>query len=144
MDIKRISMILAALELITAVSIYQIYTLPFRIYGGDNYWSLPILGTNILSLLFLLIPILAFILILKNKAVGFLFLGLFPVVAYIFGVIPIPFANYLYTSNPELNTIFITIIDIMAIILALWLYLSIKKRSNKVSNRIGAQSAPPG
>ena len=143
MNIKRIAIIFAAIELVTALTKYGIYTMPIRFYGMEGYWSLPSLGTNLLGILFLALPITAIISLLKGKNIGFLWMGLFPIVAFVFGVVPIPFANYLYSSNVNINTVFIAIINILAVTISLWLYRSMKVRSNKKFNMDSGADAPP-
>jgi hypothetical protein len=127
---ERVAFGLAVLELFSALPLYGIYTSPIRFYGADNFWSLISLAGNGLSVLFLLFPVLAVIGFMRRWRTRFLWLGLYPVVAFLFGVVPIPFATHLYTADKMLNTYFIAAIDILWVGIVAWLYWSIKRSNN--------------
>ena len=126
---ERIAFGLAVLELLSALPLYGIYTSPFRLYGADGFWSvISIVGSG-LSILFPLLPFLAVIAFMRWRT-RFLWLGLYPVVAFLFGVVPIPFATHLYTADKMINTYFIAAIDVLWIGIVAWLYWSIKRSNN--------------
>jgi hypothetical protein len=80
--------------------------------------------TNILSLVFVVLPFLALYGVSKHRRYGYWSLGLVPLVASVFGVTAIPFVKYLYGSNVMLNTVFIVTINIAVIFASIWLYRS--------------------
>ena len=126
MNITRITQITIGLTLITAISKYGIYTWPFRTLGHDGFFHPAIMGSNLLSILFILSPILAAYFYRQNNNVCYFWLGLFALPAFMFGVVPIPFANYLYTDNTQINGVFIAMIDIALVAISWFLY-----RANK-------------
>lgn len=128
---KQIAQLVAFGEVLTALPLYGIYTAPFRFFGAIGYWVPMNILTNVLSIVFVVLPLLAMYGVSKNKGYGYLSLGLFPVVAFVFGVTAIPFVRYLYGSNVMLNTVFIALINIVVIAAAMWLYRSGGLRSNK-------------
>ena len=123
MNLIKLSQVVIVLTLFTAISKYGVYKFPFTSYGMigsfEPYW----IAHNLLSFLFILSPLIAayYFFIRKNKKC-FFWLALFAIPAFIFGIVPIPFANYLYTSNIHLNTVFIAIIDLAFIGLCWYLY----------------------
>ncbi len=129
MNLTKATQITIGLTLFTALSKFGIYTWPFRTFGQDGYYHPAMVGTNLLSILFLVGPLLAVYFYRKKSNACYFWLASFAVPAIMFGVIPIPFANHLYTSNIQLNTVFIAIIDIGFVILCWRLY-----RVNKARN----------
>lgn len=130
MDKKKIALVIAILELLSALPFYGIYTMVIRFYGATNYWTPLLIGTSLLGLAFLVLPLLAVIGLWKDWRSSYLWMGLYPVVAFLFGVVPVPFANYLYTDNSALNTVFIGIANLCVVILAIWLFLQTRASSN--------------
>lgn len=130
MNKQKIALGFAILELLSALPWYGVYTSPIAFYGSSGYWSALSLGTNLLAIFFLLLPILAVVGLLSGWRTAFLWMGLYPVVAFLFGVVPIPFATHLYSSDKMLNTYLIGAIDILAVLITCWLYWSSRKRSN--------------
>ena len=142
MTTRNVAILLAILELLSALPLYSIYTSPIRFYGLVGYWSAPSLAGNILAVLFLLIPALAVIGQLRKWKTAFIWLGLYPFVAFMFGVVPIPFATHLYTADKALNTYFIAGVDILWVGITVWLYWLIK-RSNPTLKRDCAKARSP-
>jgi hypothetical protein len=140
---KRISQLIALGEVIVALPLYGIYTAPVRFFGAIGYWAPMNILTNVLSVVFLVLPLLALYGISKDRSYGYWSLGLFPVVAFVFGVTAIPFVKYLYGSDVMLNTVFIVLINVLVTAAAIWLYYSGGLRSNQSLNLTGAKNAPP-
>ena len=118
------------LTLLTALSKYEIYTWPLRAFGGQGFYHPAMIGANLLSILFLAGPLLALYFYLRKSNACYFWLASFSVPAFIFGVVPIPFENYLYTSSVHINTVFIALLDIALVVLCWCLY-----RVNKLSKR---------
>ena len=127
----RIALALAILELLSAVPLYGIYTMPVAFFNTEGYWRPLTVGLNVLGVFFLLLPILAVLGLLRGWRSSFLWMGLFPVAAWVFGAVPIPFAKQLfYTADVVFNSYLITAIDGLAIAITYILYRSILTRSN--------------
>ncbi len=109
--INRCIGILIVLSVITAISKYGIYTLPFRTFGMLGYWHpLSVIG-NLMSVIFVIAPLLSAYSFYKKKRQWHLWTSLFLLVAFFFGVVPIPFADYFYSEIPNLNSIFIAVVN---------------------------------
>jgi hypothetical protein len=126
MNIAKLSQLTIGLTLFTAISKFEIYTWPFRTIGQDGFFHPLTLGTNLSAILFILSPLLAVYFYRKNSNACYFWLGIFAIPAFLFGMTPIPFATYLYSSNVQLNTVFIAIIDVLFVILVWFIY-----RANK-------------
>lgn len=124
MDYRKIALIFMLVELVTALTKYGVYTWPFKMLFGDAYvdWSAVQILVTTNQIMFLLLPFMAVVLFLKKSKFAYLYAALFPLSAFIFGIVPIPFANYLYSSNVHINSIFIAIVDLGAVYLVWWLY----------------------
>lgn len=117
---------------------YEIYTLLFRSFGHEGFSHPAMIGTNILSIVFIVSPILAVYFYLKNNNASYFWLGLFSVPAFTFGLTPIPFATYLYTNDTQLNTVFIAATNIALIVTSWYLY-----RANKAFKRDAEKASRP-
>jgi len=131
MNLYRIAIIIGTLELVAAIPLYGIYTAPIRFYGAIGYWEPMAVLTNILSLVFVLLPFAAVFALIKRKPVGYLWLALFPIVAFVFGVTAIPFVKYLYGTDIQFNTMIIGVINTLVVISVAWVFFANKKRSNQ-------------
>ena len=99
MDKSKIAFYFSGLVLVAALLRWPTYTFPFRTLGTDNFWTLEIIMSNALSLAFLFLPVFAFLGFLRHWRSAYICLGLSPVVFFLFGSVPIPFAGYLYSSK---------------------------------------------
>ena len=135
---------IATLELASALPLYGIYSAPIRFYGADNYWTLLSLGSNLLGLCFIVLPLFAVIGIYRGWRVSYACMGLYPIVAFMLGATPVPFLTHLYTNDLLLNTVFIGIINALALSAVIWLFILSKRHSNNLLNQTGAYNAPPG
>jgi len=140
---KRIAQLIALGEVLVAMPLYGIYTAPIRFFGSIGYWAPMNILANVLSVVFVVLPLLALYGISKDRSYGYWSLGLFPVVAFLSGVTAIPFVKYLYGNDAMLNTVFIVLINVVVTSAAIWLYRSGGLRSNQSFNLTGAKSAPP-
>ncbi|HRQ58216.1 MAG TPA: hypothetical protein PLN31_12415 [Azoarcus taiwanensis] len=122
MDRKRIALLLAFCEALVAVPLYGIYTAPVQLFGATEYWSPMTLMLNTLSVVFLILPLAALYGVFRNQRYGYWCLGLFPLVALVFGVTAIPFVKHLYGSAVLLNSVFIIVINTGVCLAAVWLY----------------------
>lgn len=137
---KRIAQLIALGEVIVALPLYGIYTAPIRLFGATGYWAPMNLFTNALGVVFLVLPLLALYGVSKARNYGYWCLGLFPVVASVFGVTAIPFVKYLYGSDVTLNTVFIVLINVLVTAAAVWLYHSGGLGSNPSLNLRGEKN----
>jgi len=122
MNINRITQILIGFVLFVSIFNYEIFTLLIRTFGSNGFFHPAMLSTNLLSIFFILCPLLALYYYLKNNNLSYLWLSLFSIPAFTFGVAAIPFAAYFYSSNIQLNTIFIITTNIALIIASWYLY----------------------
>ena len=143
MERAKIPFYFSCLVLVAALLRWPTYTFPFRTLGSEYFWSMEILAGNVLGILFLLLPILAFVGFLRHWRSAYVWLGLSPVVFFLFGSVPIPLAGYFYSNNQELNTIIIAAVDIAAVLAVVWLYRSAKTRSNQSLKSGTPQSGAP-
>ena len=125
------------LTLFTALSNFGIYTWPFRTFGQDGFYHPAMIGTNLLSILFLVGPLLAVYFYRQKGNACYFWLASFSIPAFMFGITPIPFLHHLYSSNVQLNSMFIAIINIAFVMLCWWLY-----RVNKLSKWDAVTGAP--
>ena len=132
MKYKLIAQIIAVSELITAVPLYAIYTAPFRFFGAAAYWTPMGILANILSVMFIVLPFIALYGISKELKIGYLAIGLFPIVSYVFGVTAIPFVKHLYGSEVRLNSYIIIALNILVVVVTVWLYRNQGKQGVKV------------
>ena len=127
MSTSRIPYYLAILILIAALLRWAVYTYPFQSIGISNYWHIATIGTNLLMISFLVVPVLGLIGVLRNWRTKYLWLALAPIIFYFFGSIPIPFSGYLNSDNYDLNTKIIFGVNLAIIGLVIWLYINEKK-----------------
>ena len=127
---RRIAQTLALGEMLVALPLYDIYTGPFQFFGMTGYWAPMNQLANLLSIVFVILPLLALYGVSKERTYGYWSLGLFPVVALVFGITALPLVKYLYGSKVTLNTVCIVIINLAVTTAALWLYRSRGLRFN--------------
>ena len=146
MDARRLIIGVSVLEAVTALSYPAIYVLPFRVFGTVGYWAPISLATNVLALMFLLLPLLGLAGVLKGWRLTVIALGLWPAVAFVFGVIPLPFGHLLYTENPAANTVVIAVADLLLLAAVAWLAIATRPRSNNTvetdARKSGARGSP--
>lgn len=123
---KNTLIVLASIEFVSAVLLYEIYTAPVRFYGTDNYWDTNIILGNILYLSFIVVPTIALLTSIKGKKLSLLFIALFPIIALLHGATPIPLAHYFYGKNINVNLIFIGFINLFFVIYAIYLFFRCK------------------
>ena len=92
----RVAQVLGMLQLVKALELHGIYTVLWAQLTGDQPMTLQGWGLSLASMLFLLLPIIAVIGLFQRRRWGFYPLIVFPLVAVVFGAIPMPFlASYL-------------------------------------------------
>lgn len=140
MNIKKVTIYFSGLILLAALMRWPTYTFPFRTIGAVNYWSTESVIGNILSLAFLIFPVLAFLGFIRGWRTAYIWLAISPIVFFLFGSTPIPFGSYLYSDNHVANTVAIGVVDATAVVLAIWLYLYNKKHSNNQHQPTGVNT----
>jgi len=88
----------SCLVLVTALLRWPTYTFPFGTLEDERFWSVELVVGNLMCISFLLFPILAFLGFILKWRSSYFWLGLSPLVFFMFGTIPIPFAGYLYSD----------------------------------------------
>ena len=95
----RIAQVLAVLQLVKALELHGVYTFELIRFTSDQPMSLFDWAISFASVLFFLLPIATVIRLFRHSLWGFFPLIIFPIVATIFGAIPVPFSTYLYSSD---------------------------------------------
>ena len=98
---------------------------------------------DILSIVFLVLPFVALYGVSKDQRIGYWALGLFPIVAFVFGVTAIPFVKFFYGTNVMVNSYLIGAVNIAVVISAVWLYKAGGLRSNQSLKSGTPQSGAP-
>jgi len=134
---RKTIIVIAFIEFLSAILLYNIYTTPIRIYavGVDNYWDTHVVLSHILDLSFILIPSIALFTAIKGKNLSLLFIGLFPFTALLHGATPIPLAHYFYGEDININAIFIGLINLSFVIYTIYLFFRCKEQKKKVADR---------
>lgn len=132
MNVRTIGLVLGALQLATSVSLYGVFWEPWRWFQVASLFGVVQVAMFVASLLFILLPIAALLGIWLHRGFGWYALCGFPVIAWIFGAVPIPFASYAYSEDIRLNSIGITIVDALAIAVGVTLLMKQRARPNKV------------
>ncbi len=97
----RIAQVLAALQLFKAIELHGVYTNLRSWLSTDQVMSLLNWALSFAGILFVLLPIAAVIGLFRYRRWGFIPLIVFPLIAIVFGAIPIPFVSYLYSSDVQ-------------------------------------------
>jgi hypothetical protein len=120
MTSKAVMRVLLCLVLMTALPKYEIYTFPFLNMQNVSIIVLLIYSMNIL-----------FILAIRFQ---YVWLGIFAIPAFLFGVMPIPFATYLYSDNHFINTVFIGIFNVVLIVVSGFLFKECKNNQRPITS----------
>lgn len=128
-----IEKILLVFVLLSALPKHAIYLSPFRSFGAVGYLHPASVVTKLLAMLFIICPLMAVYYHVRNRSARFFWLAAFAVPAFMFGVIPIPFAERLYTDNVEANTIAIAAVNFLYFIIVAYLYYLQRKYSSNVN-----------
>lgn len=128
----RTAKAVAVLQLLTALALHGVYTNPWIRIAVSQGISL-IDGVMILAaLLFILLPIAAVIGLARHKRWGFYPLIVFPLTAFVFGTIPIPYASYFFSSNIHSNSVIIVIVNVALIGVGIALLIFSRARFDRV------------
>ena len=109
----RAAQVLAILQLLKAFELRGAYTIQGLRFTSDQAMSLLDWAVSFAAFLFLLLPIAALIGLFRFSRWGFYPLIVFPIVAAVFGAIPIPFAAHLYSSDVYFMSKVIIVIDLI-------------------------------
>ena len=112
----RTARVLAALQLLTAVALHGVYTSEWGRLTSDQVVPLLQRSVSGAAILFILLPITAVIGLFRYRRWGFYPLILFPLVAIVFGTIPIPFASTFFSSDIHLMSIVIVVVNTILVI----------------------------
>ena len=95
----RAAQVLGVSQLMKALELRGVYTMLWAQLTADQPMSLQGTALSLASVLFLLLPIMAVVALVQRRRWGFYPLFLFPVVATVFGAIPIPFVASFFSFN---------------------------------------------
>ena len=112
----RIAQALAVLQLLTAITLHGVYTSLWGRMTTDQIVPLLDIEVSVAAILFILLPIAAVIGLFRYRHWGFYPLILFPLVAIVFGTIPIPFASFSFSSDIQFTSKVIVVIDLILVI----------------------------
>ena len=127
----RIGWVVAILQLLTALSLFGVLWAPWNWLVLPQPMTTAGRLTMIASLLFISLPIIAVTKLWRRKISAFYAMAAFPIMAFVFGTVPIPYASVFYSSDISLNSWVIGIVDALAVIFAIILLLSCRRRSIK-------------
>jgi hypothetical protein len=117
--------IIGALQLIVVLLAYSIWTTHITLLIDPNVRATAIgLFFIILSIAFLITPIVGLIALFYRKRWGHLCLAGFPIIAFTFGVTAVPFLKYLYGTDAYSNSIIILIVNSVMAAACIWLYMT--------------------
>ena len=136
MHMLKVTLYFSVLVFVCALLQWPVYTFPISSFGNNGYWHPAIIGTNLLMLSVLILPLLSLIGAIQDWRSKFLFLGITPIIFSLFGMVPIPFAEYFYTKNHELNSVLIYSTNLIAIAFIFYLYILERKTTNKFKNNV--------
>jgi hypothetical protein len=111
----RVAQVLAILQLLKALELHGVYTILWARLTTDQPMLLLDWAVSLASVLFLLFPIAAVIGLFRRRRWGFYPLILFPIVAVVFGAIPVPFAAHLYSSDVYFMSKVIIVVNLIFI-----------------------------
>jgi hypothetical protein len=134
MNTSRVATLLASMQLLSAVVLPQIYTLVFSSAWTFSFSIAYVFGAVLCSA-FLLLPLAALIFILRDKLFGYVLLPLYPILAFLFGVTPIPFVTYLYGDSYAINLVGIGLVNVLVFLFAVWLCVD-RLRHFSPSNKV--------
>lgn len=124
----RTSQVLAILQLLKALELRGAYTIQWLRVTSDQAMSLLDWAVSFAAFLFLLLPIAAVIGLFRYSRWGFYPLIVFPIVAAVFGAIPIPFTAHLYSSDVYFMSKVIIVIDLFFVGIGVLLFRGSKAK----------------
>ena len=114
---------LAALTLISALSLPGIFMWPLNAFRMDNYYMdgvLLVASMDALRVLFLVVPVASLIGAIRGNRWALYGVMAFPVIAWVFGAGAIPYLSHIFAPVTP-RTIAITVINLAVIAAAAWL-----------------------
>jgi hypothetical protein len=118
-----LTIVLAALMLVAALSLPGIFMWPLNALRMDNYYMdgvLLVASMDALRILFLVIPVVSLIGAIRGKRWALYGVMAFPVIAWVFGAGAIPYLSHLFAPVTP-RTIAITVINLAVVAAAVWL-----------------------
>ena len=124
----RIAKVLAILQILKALELHGAYTIQWARLTSDQAMSLADLAVAFASLLFLVLPIAAVYGLFRNQQWGFYPLIAFPIVAAVFGAIPIPFLAHFYSSDVVFMSKIVIVVDLVFVGIGVLLFRDARAR----------------
>ena len=129
----RVGWVLAILQILCAVFMTGRLWMPwtwFDVVNATLLWQLALFTANIL---FLILPVIALVGMLRRRRFGFMAIAVFPVVAWVFGTMPIPFSSEVLPFAIATNSWIISIVNALAVVIGVTLFLRTRKGDGAVS-----------
>ena len=130
--IWRTAQVLAVLQLLTALALHGVYTNPWIRVSVSQGPSLLDAAMIFAALLFIVLPIAAVVGLVRNNRWGFYPLIVFPLTAIVFGTIPVPYASHFFSSNIQLNSVIIVVVDVALVGFGIGLLMLSRSRDVRV------------
>ncbi len=124
----RIAKVLAILQILKALELHGAYTIHWARLTSDQAMSLADWAVAFASLLFLVLPIAAVYGLFRNQQWGFYPLIAFPIVAAVFGAIPIPFLAHFYSSDVVFMSKIVIVVDLVFVGIGVLLFRDARAR----------------
>ena len=125
----RVGQLLVALQVIKTLELHAAVVFSIKQLVSDQPMMLADWTVLAAGLLLFLLPVVALIGLIRNRVWGFLPIVAYPLVATVFGAVPVPFLHHFYLDDIELMNSVIIIADLMFAALALYLYVGARTRA---------------
>lgn len=119
----RVGWVLAILQALCVAFMSGLIWTPltsFEVVDAALLWKFALFTANIL---FLVLPVVALAGMLRRNRMGFIAMAAFPVPAWVFGTMPLPFSSALLPFTVSTNSWIITIVNTVAVAIGVVLYL---------------------
>ncbi len=127
--ILRVGQLLVALQVIKTIELHAAVVFSIKQLISDQPMMLADWTVLAAGLLIYLLPVVALIGLVRNRAWGFLPIVVYPLIATFFGVIPVPFLHHLYLDDVEFMNSVIIIVNLLFAAVALLLYVGVRTRA---------------
>ena len=125
----RVGWVLAILQVLCALFMTGLIWTPltwFEVVDATLLWQFALFTANIL---FLALPMIGLVGMLRRSRIGFIAIAAFPIPAWVFGTMPLPFSSSLLPFSIPTNSWVISIVNALAVVIGVMLYL----KSGKVA-----------
>ena len=113
--IWRTAQVLAVLQLLAALALHGVYTRQWSLLTTDQVMPFLDKAVSIAALLFILLPIAAVLGLFRYSRWGYYPLIAFPLVAIVFGTIPIPYASHFFGSDIKFMSNIVVAVNVVLV-----------------------------